>query len=57
MKTKSLLPELVSHEELFWLFSVETKFKENVTNEYWRTIFLLHCKLLKKLISHATAAT
>ena len=57
MKTKSLLPELVSHEELFWLFSIETKFKENVTNEYWRTIFLLHCKLLKKLISHATAAT
>ena len=57
MKTKSLLRELISHEELFWLFSIETKFKENVTNEYWRTIFLLHCKLLKKLISHAAAAS
>ena len=56
MKTKSLLPELVSHEELFWLFDLETRLKENVTNEYWGTIFLLQCKLLKKLLSTATAA-
>ena len=57
MKIKSLLPELVPHEESFWLFGKETKSKENVANEYWGTIFLLHCKLLKKLISHAAAAS
>ena len=56
MKIKSLLPELVPHEESFWLFGIETKVKENVTNEYWGTIFLLQCKLLKKLLSTATAA-
>ena len=33
MKIKSLPPELVSHEESFWLFDIETIFKENVTNE------------------------
>ena len=34
MKTKSIPKELVSHEESFWLFGIETKFKENLTNEY-----------------------
>ena len=56
MKIESLPPELVSHEESFWLFDLETRLKENVTNEYWGTIFLLQCKLLKKLLSTATAA-
>ena len=56
MKIKSLSPKLVSHEESFWLFGIEIKYKENVANEYWGTIFLLHCKLLKKLISHVAAA-
>ena len=34
LKIKSLHPELVSHGKSFWLFGIETKLKENVTNEY-----------------------
>ena len=57
LEIKSLPQALVSHEESFWLFGKETKYKENIANEYWGTIFLLHCKLLKKLISHVAAAS
>ena len=56
LKHELLHPKLICHEESFWLFDLETRLKENVTNEYWGTIFLLQCKLLKKLLSTATAA-
>ena len=56
MKIKSIPTELVSHEESFWLFGIETKFKENLTNEYQGTIFLVQCKSLKKLLSTAAAS-
>ena len=56
MKLELLHPELICHEESFWLFGLETRQRENITNEYWGTIFLVQCKLLKRLLSTASAS-
>ena len=57
MKLELLHPKLNCHEESFLLFGLEIKQRKNITNEHWGTIFLVHCKLLKKLLSTATASS
>ena len=57
MKLELLNPKLICHEESFWLFGLEIRKREVITNEYQGTIFLVHCKLLKKLLSTAAASS